>query len=66
MSGSSSFKERVKEIYTEYSFSINNYKLKEYAYQQCKKMYECNTLISNHAKILNKMYSEIWLRKDLT
>ena len=66
LSGSSSFKERVNEIFTEYALSINKYKLKEYAYKQCQLNYDCRELTSDHAKILNKMYSEIWQRRDIS
>ena len=58
-SGSSSFTQRVDEIYTEYKLSINTYKFKESAYKQCKLDYDCNSLIADEAHVMNKLYSAI-------
>ena len=58
-SGSSSFVERVDEIYTEYKISINTYKFKESAFETCKKDYDCNSMIADEAKVMNKLYSGI-------
>ena len=58
-SGSSSFVERVDEIYTEYKLSINTYKFKESAHEMCKLDYDCNSMIADEAQVMNKLYSGI-------